>query len=126
MRLTQKLVQPNVLKRTLWAFMIFYLVPTLSAFAIGYFFLPEGFLRGGPTPTPAEFVAQQEGFWSQFLSTIGFNLGFILLIGVGCNTQSVRKLPLGYLYVLIQAIMMGIVAGTNSFVVQAISPYALE
>ncbi len=126
MRLAQKLVQPNILKRTFWAYMIFYLVPTLSAFAIGYFFLPEGFLRGGPLPTPSEFVAQQEGFWSQFLGTIGFNLGFIFLIGIGCNTQRVRKFPLGYLYILIQAIMMGIVAGTNSFVVQAISPYTLE
>jgi len=126
MKLTQKLTQQNVFKRIVWAYTILYLVPTLTAFAVSYFFLPEGFLRDGSLTTPAEIVAQQIGFWSQFLSTIGFNLGFILLFGIGLNTLRLKGLPDGYIYIFIQAIMCGIIAGTNSFVVQVISPYTLE
>lgn len=101
MGLTQKLTEQNVLKRILWAYVIVYLVPTLTAFAVGYFFLPEGFLRGGSSTTPAEIVAQQIGFWPQFLSTIGFNLGFILLFGTGLNTLILLGLPGGYLLIKI-------------------------
>lgn len=126
MKLTQKLTQQNVLKRILWAYVVLYLVPTLTAFAIGYFLLPEGFLRGSLSSIPAEFVAQQTGFWPVFLSTLGFNLGIVSLIGVGTNTQRLRGFPCGYIYILVQAIMVGIVAGTNSFVLQIISPYTLE
>lgn len=126
MGLTQKLTEQNVMKRILWAYLILYLVPTLTAFAAGYFFLPEGFLRGGSSTTPAEIVAQQIGFWPQFLSTIGFNLGLILLFGTVLNTLRLLGLPGGYIYIFVQAIMGGIIAGTNSFVVQVISPYTLE
>jgi len=87
MKLTQKLIQENVLERILWVYLVLYLVPTLSVFAIGYFFLPEGFLRGSLSSIPAEFVAQQNGFWPVFLSTLGFNLGIVLLLGIGTNTQ---------------------------------------
>lgn len=125
-KLTQTLTQPNLLKRILWAFLILYLVPTLTAFAIGYLFLPEGFLRSAPSAIPSEFVAQQKEFWPHFLSTLGFNLGLVLLLGVGINTQRVKGLPCGYIYILVQAIMVGIIAGTNSFTLQIISPYTLE
>jgi hypothetical protein len=126
MELTQKLTDQNVPKRIFWAFLLLYLVPTLTAFAIGYFFLPEGLLRGGLSSIPAEFVAQQKNFWPQFLSTLGFNLGIGLLLGIGTNTQRVKGFPCGYIYILVQAIIVGVVAGTNSFVLQIISPYTFE
>lgn len=126
MDILQKLTQQNVLKRILWAYFVLYLIPTLLAFAAGYFLLPEGFLRGSISSTPAEFVAQQTGFWPVFLSTLGFNLGIVLSIGIVTNTQRVRGFPCGYIYVLVQSIIVGIVAGTNSFVLQIISPYTLE
>lgn len=126
MQLTQKITQKSVIKRIFWAYLILYAVPTLAAFAVGYFFLPEGFLRGSPSSSPAEFVAQQTGFWPVFLSTLGINLGIVLIIGLAANTQRVKGLPCGYLYIFVQSIMVGIIAGTNSFVLQIISPYTLE
>jgi len=124
-KLTENLTQPNIFKRIVWAFLILHLVPTLTAFAIGYFFLPREILRSAPIITPAEFVAQLKEFWPHFLSTLGFNLGIVLLLGVGCNTQRVKGFPMGYVYILVQSIMVGIIAGTNSFTLQIISPYTL-
>jgi len=98
----------------------------LVAFAVGYLLLPEGILRGSLITIWGSVVAQQESFWSRFLATIGFNLGIASLIGIVLNLQRVNGFPTGYLFIFIQAILVGIIAGTNSFVIQVISPYTLE
>ena len=96
------------------------------AFAIGYLLLPEGALRGSAIAIWGEVAAQQTSFWSKFLATIGFNLGIVSLIGIVVNLQRVNGLPAGYVFIFVQGILSGIVAGTNSFVSQVISPYTLE
>lgn len=125
MNLTQRFTQSSILKRVLWAY-LFYVVLNLFSFAIGYFLLPEGALLNTPYSALAEVAAQQTGLWLQFLSTVGFNLGFAFLLGVGLNLQRVNSFPTGYVVLFAAGIMSGLFAGTNSFVVQAISPYTLE
>jgi hypothetical protein len=123
--IAHKLTQQNVLKRVLWAYGI-YIILSLVAFAIGYLLLPEGALRGSAIAIWGEVAAQQTSFWSKFLATIGFNLGIASLIGIVVNLQRVNGLPAGYVFIFVQGILSGIVAGTNSFVIQVISPYTLE
>ena len=125
MHLAQRLTQQNVLKRILWAYGI-YVTISLVAFAIGYLLLPEGALRGSAITIWGEVVAQQTSFWLEFLIIIGFNLGIASLIGIVVNLQRVNGLPAGYVFIFVQGILSGIVAGTNSFVIQVISPYTLE
>ena len=125
MYLAQRLTQQNVLKRVLWAYGI-YVTISLVAFAIGYLLLPEGALRGSAITIWGEVAAQQTSFWLEFLVIIGFNLGIASLIGIVVNLQRVNGLPAGYVFIFVQGILSGIVAGTNSFVSQVISPYTLE
>jgi hypothetical protein len=125
MQLAQKLTQQNVLKRVLWAYGINVMLG-LVAFAVGYLFLPEGALRGSPITIWGAVAAQQTDFWSEFLATIGFNFGIASLIGIVVNLQRVNGLPAGYVFIFVQGILAGIIAGTNSFVSQVISPYTLE
>jgi len=73
-----------------------------------------------------EVAAHQTSFWLEFLIIIGFNLGIISLIGIVVNLQRVNGLPVGYVFIFLQGVLSGIVAGTNSFVSQVISPYTLE
>ena len=124
MQLAQKLTQQNVLKRVLWAYGI-NVVLGLVAFAVGYLFLTEGALRGSVITIWGEAAAQQTTFWSAFVATIGFNIG-IASLGIVVNLQRVNGLPAGYAFIFLQGILAGIIAGTNSFVSQVISPYALE
>lgn len=126
MQLVQKLTQQNVLKRVLWAYGI-HLMLLLASFVVGYFFLPEGILRGTPITTLSTIVEQQKDFLSQFLLTIGFNLAIAFFLGTCLNLQRVNGFPTGYVFVFFAGIAGGLVAGTNSFVGQgAISPYTLE
>jgi hypothetical protein len=125
MQLAHKLTQQNVLKRVLWAYGINVMLG-LVAFAVGYLFLPEGALRGSPITIWGAVAAQQTDFWSEFLATIGFNFGIASLIGIVVNLQRVNGLPAGYVFIFVQGILAGIIAGTNSFVSQVISPYTLE
>jgi len=98
MHIAQKLTQQNVLKRVLWAYGI-YIILSLVAFAIGYLLLPEGALRGSAIAIWGEVAAQQTGFWSKFLATVGFNLGIASLIGIVVNLQRVNGLPAGYAFI---------------------------
>ena len=125
MHFTQRLTQKNVLKRVLWTYGI-YVTTSLVTFAVGYFFLPEGALRGSAITIWGEVAAHQTSFWLEFLIIIGFNLGIISLIGIVVNLQRVNGLPVGYVFIFLQGVLSGIVAGTNSFVSQVISPYTLE
>ena len=62
----------------------------------------------------------------QFLATIGFNLAFVLLLGIGLNFQRVRGFPAGYIFIFSAGVVSGLIAGTNSFASQIISPYTIE
>lgn len=121
---TARLTQPSLLRRAAWAYLI-YAVLLLAAFAVGYFLLPRGVLRGTPWTAAGAAAATPSSPGAQLLLTVGFNLMFALL-GVAMNLQRVRGFPAGYLLVFAAGIGSGLVAGTNSFVQQVISPYTLE
>jgi len=125
MQITKKLTQENISKRILWVFGIYWVL-TLTAFAIGYFLLPEGVFRGSPVVVLGNLVAQHQEFWPVFLRIVFFNLGLVLLVGAALNIQRVRGFPTGYVFIFVQGFMSGIIAGTNSFVSQVISPYTLD
>lgn len=71
-------------------------------------------------------AANPDTLLGQFLATAIFNLGFVLLLGVGLNLQRVNGFPAGYVFVFSAGIISGLIAGTNSFASQAISPYTAE
>jgi hypothetical protein len=109
----------------LWAY-LFYAILNLLSFALGYFLLPQGALLNTPYSALSGVAAQQPSAFLQFLSTVGFNLGAAFLLGAGLNLQRVNGFPTGYVFLFVAGIISGLIAGTNSFVVQAISPYTLE
>lgn len=125
MQIIKKLTQQSVFNRILWTYGI-YVALNLSAFAFGHLFLPEGILRNSPFTILGKIVEEQQGFWSQFLSTFGFNFGLVILVGVGANILQMKKLPMGYYFIFVQGVLYGLVAGTNSFVVPRPSPYSLD
>lgn len=121
---TARLTQPSILRRAAWAYLI-YIVLLLAAFGMGYWLLPRGFLRGTPWTAAGEAAAAPSGAAAEFLLTAGLNLAFASL-GAAMNLQRVRGFPAGYLLVFTAGVGSGLVAGTNSFVQQVISPYRLE
>lgn len=125
MKIIQKLTQRSLLKRVIWAYCI-YITLLLMAFVVGYFILPEGFFRSTPITALGSIVASQQEKMMEFLATIGINLSFALVFGFGMNLQRVRGFPAGYIGLFSAGILSGLIAGSNSFVVQSISPYTLE
>ncbi len=115
----------ELLKRILLLYGLYSLLSN-GFFIIGYFFLPEGFLRGSPQMGPAEFVAQQTGFWAQFGMTLFFNLGVMTVIILLMNVNQVNGFPVGYLLPISLGIMSGLVPGTNSFVSSDLSHYSVR
>ena len=75
---------------------------------------------------PAEFVAQQTGFWTQFFMTLFFNMGITIAIIVVSNLNQVNGFPVGYLLPVSLGIMSGLVPGTNSFVSSDLSRYSVR
>jgi len=71
-------------------------------------------------------AATQDSLIAQFLTTAVFNLGFVFVLGVGLNLQRVNNFPTGYVFVFSAGIVSGLIAGTNSFASQVISPYTIE
>jgi len=123
--MTLRLTNPNLLTRIAWGYAL-YLGFVLSSFAIGYFFLPRGALLGTPWTYFGSVAALPTSLVGQLLTTVGFNLVFVLALGVGLNLQRVRGFPTGYIFIFSAAIVSGLTAGTNSFILQIISPYTLE
>ncbi len=89
-------IQDTVLKRVLCLYGLFTILSNIS-FLIGYYLLPEGFMRGSPQMVAGELVASAGSFWSQFGLTLLFNLGLIIFVGIGANLQQVRGIPGGYI-----------------------------
>jgi hypothetical protein len=107
------LTQDSVFKRVLLLYGLFVLLSN-AAYLLGYYLLPEGFLRGSPTQGPAR-IATAGTFWSQLALTFLINLGLMIVLSVWLNLIQVRGFPLGYLWIIVTALQSGVVAGTNSF-----------
>lgn len=118
-------VKDNLFKRILLLYGLYSLLSN-AFFLVGYYFLPEGFLRGSPQMGPAEYMAQQTGFWAQFSLTLFFNLGIMGAIIVVLNFNQVKGFPGGYLLPISLGIMSGLVPGTNSFVSSDLSHYSVR
>ncbi len=61
----QKHQQENVFKRFLWLYGLYALLNMLS-FLVGYYLLPEGFMRGSPQLTFAALADSATSFWGEF------------------------------------------------------------
>ena len=86
----------------------------LFAWALSYYFLPEGVLRG----KTVSVIAGEEAagsFLIEFLRIAAFNLGAMGMIVISNWIFKVRCYPLGYLVPLYLAISYAITLGTNSF-----------
>ena len=117
--------QDSVFKRILWLYGLFTLLSNAS-FLVGYYLLPEGFMRKSPLMVAGELVASAESFWPQFGLTLLFNLGLITVFGVGANLQQVRNFPAGYLIPIFLGIGGGLIVGTNSFIASDLSRYSVR
>ena len=111
--------------RVFWSY-VSYIVLVLTSFALGYYLLPRGALINTPWTAFGVIATTPDSFMGQFLATVGFNIGFVLLLGVGLNLQRVNGFPAGYVFIFSAGILSGLIAGTNSFASQAISPYTLD
>jgi len=117
--------QDSVFKRILWLYGLFTLLSNTS-FLVGYYLLPEGFLRGSPLMAPSEIVASAVSFWPQFGLTLLFNVGLITIVGIGANLQKVRNIPAGYIIPIVLGITGGLIVGTNSFLASDLSNYSVR
>jgi len=114
MNASSDLAHDRVFKRVLLLYGLFMLLSN-AAYVLAYYFLPEGFLRGSPVQATARVVAASSTFWSTLASTFLMNLGLMLVLSVWLNLIQVRGFPMGYLWPIVAAVLSGVVAGTNSF-----------
>ena len=115
--------QDSVFKRILLLYGINELLSN-AAFLIGFYLLPEGFMRGSPQTAAGEIVASAESFWPQFGLTLLFNLGIMTTIAVVANFNQVKGFPVGYLIPIFLGITGGLIVGTNSFVAGNLDRYS--
>ncbi len=118
-------VEPKggVLGRTLWLYGLYTLVSN-ACFLVGYYLLPEGFLRGSPQVAVGAGVAQVQAFWPQLGLTLLLNLGLMAGLCVVLNLNRVRGFPMGYLLPIMLGIVGGLISGTNSFAASDLSNYS--
>jgi hypothetical protein len=121
MNATSFQAQDGVFKRILLLYGLYSLL-TNAAYLLGYYLLPEGFMRGSPGMTPAR-VAATGTFWSEFALTFLINLVLVILLSVILNVLQVKGFPLGYLYPIAFAVNTGLVSGTNSFLQSDLRQY---
>lgn len=121
MTLSQPTSNGSVLKRVLWLYGLYMLLSN-ATYLIGYYLLPEGFMRGSPGMAVARFAATGS-FWSEFARTFLINLGGVVVVGVILNVLQVKGFPLGYLYPIASAISTGLISGTNSFAISDMTKY---
>jgi hypothetical protein len=80
MNATSFQAQDGVFKRILLLYGLYSLLSN-AVYLLGYYLLPEGFMRGSPGMTPAR-VAATGTFWSEFALTFLINLVLVVLLSV--------------------------------------------
>jgi hypothetical protein len=92
------------------------LVVILGAWTVSYFLLPEGVLRG---KSAAQALAGSDlaggSVWLEWLRILAINLGVMCLFVAANLFRSAGNSPLGYVAVGVNAMIFGVVIGTNSF-----------
>lgn len=115
--------EDSVYKRILWLYGLHTILHNV-AFLVGYYLLPEGFMRGSPQVAIAGVVAAQQTFWQEMGLTLLLNLGLVGGLGVVCNLSRVRGFPAGYLIPIVLGVLSGLIVGTNSFAASDLSQYS--
>jgi len=121
MTILQPTTQESVFKRVLWLYGLYTLLSN-ATYLLGYYLLPEGFMRGSPGMWTAR-VAATGTFWSEFALTFLINLVLVVLLSVILNVLQVKGFPLGYLYPIALAVGTGLTSGTNSFLASDLRQY---
>jgi len=121
MTILQPTTQESVFKRVLWLYGLYTLLSN-ATYLLGYYLLPEGFMRGSPGMWTGR-VAATGTFWSQLALTFLINLVLVILLSVILNVLQVKGFPLGYLYPIAFAVLTGLVSGTNSFLQSDLRQY---
>ncbi len=112
---TQLSMQDSLFKRVLMLYGVYMLLSN-AAYLVGYYFLPEGLLRGSAVTTSGQIVAGQSSFWGQFAMTLLFNIGWMVALIVLLNFNQVKGFPAGYLMIISLGILTGLIPGNNAFV----------
>ncbi len=115
-------VAGNVYSRILWIYGLFTLLSN-AAFLIGFYWLPEGFMRGSPQTAGGQVVMTAQSFREQFGLTLLFNLGVTAVVSIVLNFNQIKGVSAGYLYPLFIAVSSGLIAGTNSFIASDLTQY---
>ena len=123
MNKTFGLTQDSVFIRMLWLYGIYSLLFDIC-FVVGFYFLPEGFMRGSPQAAAGELVAKAQSFWPQFGLTLLINLGIYATIVIMANFNQVKGFPVGYMFPIALAITHGFIVSTNSFGADNLDRYA--
>jgi hypothetical protein len=89
---------------------------------IGYYLLPEGFMRGSLPTVPARLANNTHTFRSGFALTLLFNLG-VVVISLFANLFQKKGLPVGCIVPVSLGIVSGLTSGTNSFVASDLKQY---
>jgi hypothetical protein len=105
----------NVLSRVLWLYGLHTILSNIFL-VVGYFFLPEGFLRDTPLSWAGNVAASPETARGEFLATLFFNLGMMSMIALGLNLITIKGFPQGYFVPITLGLVSGLFLGTNSFV----------
>ena len=93
------------------------------AWTLGYYLLPEGFLRGR---SGAAVLAGEEAapsFTLEFLRIAAINLMMVMVVYAN-RILMIRGYPLGYLLPLIWSVNYALTLGTNSFTIPLPEPMA--
>jgi hypothetical protein len=114
----------NVWKRVLFLYGAYMLLNN-SAYLIGYYFLPEGFMRSSPQAAVGRAVASAGSFGQELVMTLLINLGLVALLALVLNLNQVKGFPTGYLYPLILGVVGGLIAGTNSFAASDLAQFSV-
>jgi hypothetical protein len=92
------------------------LVLFLLAWTIGYFFLPEGILLG---KSASQALAGSDlaggSVWLEWLRILALNLAMMAFFVAANLLRANGNVPLGYVAVAVNAVLFGVIIGTNSF-----------
>jgi hypothetical protein len=102
-----------------------YMLLNNAAYLLGFYFLPEGLMRGSPQTAAGRLVASAGSFGSEFFLTLAFNLGLVAFVSVLLNLNQVNGFPTGYIYPLALGLTGGLIAGTNSFAASDLAQFSV-